>query len=227
LRQPENVFYGTRDTYEVLTRPLELVKMAAAELVRQKVPEKLLRQALEGLQVSPDLWKDEDQFRATINKLQDQAFGQALEKLRKAAVMDDKDQVDELILCEGAGVMCAVAAALPDRYLTGQITLPAERLEIDMRGEMIVGHSASGEFARINIGAFQYKPDCLDAVQQLGIRLATIAWFVRSCCNVQPESVHLTGRLFVPKGTLDDTDVQAAEELAWSDWKCSLYIHRV
>ena len=58
-----------------------------------------------------------------VGKMEDRALSQSLSRLRKAAVMNEQDQVVELATCPGTGIMCAVAAAFPGHYLTDQAAM--------------------------------------------------------------------------------------------------------
>ncbi len=66
--------------------------------------------------------------------------------------------------------------------------------------------------------------DYADAVRQLGIRQATVGWYVQVCCNVRNQDMRLVGRLIVSKSIW--------EQVLWSpfgpaarEWNYSLYVH--
>ena len=154
-------------------------------------------------------------FTIDVNNLADQALQRSLRWLGKAAAMDDLAQTEYLRSCKGPGIMCAVAAALPHRYLQGssldsasKINMPPDTLEIDMRGRIDVDPKKA--HAYIDIGEVKRKLDYSDAIPQLGIRLGTIGWLVRISCNVPPDkNIILVGRIVVPKAAVGDKFVAA------------------
>lgn len=165
-------------------------------------------------------------FASVLGEIDDQALRQALVKLKDAELMSVTDLEEHLLLCRGPGIMCAVAAASPHRYLQGSSTefsLPPERLEFDMRGQMDV---SAGKFAYIDIGEVKRQQEYADAVTQLGLRLATLGWFVRTCCAVPEKDVRLVGRMMVPASSLNDNFVAADQrDLAERLWNFSVYVH--
>jgi hypothetical protein len=103
--------------------------------------------------------------------------------------------------------MCAIAAALPRIYLDGippiasrSVLLPYETMEIDMRGRIDI--AGGGKYAYIDLGEVKRQLEYADAVNQLGISLATIGWVVQVGCHVADQDMRLVGRLMVPKSSL-------------------------
>ena len=135
----------------------------------------------------------------------------------------------ELITCEGPGILCAIAAAFPVLYLqqpASGVQVPSERLEFDMRGRMDVARQ--GEFAYVDVGEVKRSQDYASAVQQLGIRLGTLGWFVSKCCGVDAAAVRLVGRLFVPTHSSLESFVEGEQrDIARDKWNYSLYLHRI
>ena len=73
-------------------------------------------------------------------------------RIRVGGVPAD-DQAEELMGCSSAGLMCSIAAAHPDKYLTlpaESLQLPSEVVEFDMRGRMDA--AKGGDYAYIDIG---------------------------------------------------------------------------
>ena len=54
----------------------------------------------------------------------------------------------------------------------------------------------------LTLGEVKRQLEYADALQQLGMRLATIGWFVQVCCHVHNQDMPLVGRLIVPKSSL-------------------------
>lgn len=85
---------------------------------------------------------------------------------------------------------------------------------------------SAGKFAYIDIGEVKRKQEYADAVTQLGLRLATLGWFVRMCCAVPEKDVRLVGRMMVPTSSLNDNFIAADQrDLAECLWNFSLYMH--
>ncbi|DBB04333.1 TPA: hypothetical protein ACH3X1_012824 [Trebouxia sp. C0004] len=101
------------------------------------------------------------------NKLENQALRVALFKVKDAAIMDDDQQLQHLLMCCSPGVMCAMAAALPHIYLaSSKVVLPQETLEMDMRGHTYI--TGDGTFAYIELGEMERQAEYADPVKQLG-----------------------------------------------------------
>lgn len=180
----------------------------------------------------PDGTIDLNSFGATVDGLSNKALQHSLCWLKDAELKSGVDKVDYLRLCKGPGIMCAVAASLPHRYLegslldaAGNINMPPESLEFDMRGRVHVDSKRG--FGHVDIGEVKSRLSCADAVPQLGIRLNTIEWFVRETCNVpRGKNIMLVGRIVVPRGVVSDASVAADQrDKAQSEWNYSLYLH--
>ena len=141
--------------------------------------------------------------------------------------MDDDQQQQHLLMCRSAGIVCAIAAALPHIYLDGPsprtVVLPQETLEIDMQGRMDI--AGDGSFAFIDLGQVERELEYADAVKQLGIQLGTIGWFVQVCCNVRSQHMHLVGRLVAPKNSLGASSV-ASDPAGGSNTRLELQLVR-
>ena len=146
-----------------------------------------------------------------------------------------RDLPQELLRCDGAGVMCIVAAAFPERYLLTaeqqeakllelkqqlrdkaadaavfygavvQMFLPTNELQFDMRGRSDV---VRGRYAYIDIGETKSSADYAGAVVQLGLRLGVLRWVVQVCFELQ--DVRLVGRMFV-LGAANASALRAAD----------------
>ena len=168
-------------------------------------------------------------FAASLKEVDDQALRQALVRLKDAAALSGSELEEHLLLCRGPGVMCAVAAALPNLYLqgspvtaAGNFELPPGRLELDMRGRMDV---VPGKYAYVDIGEVKRKPEYGDAIAQLGLRLATLGWFVQTCCSVPEKDVRLVGRMMVPIAMNESSIAADQRDKADRLWNFSLYLH--
>ncbi|KAL3153284.1 hypothetical protein ABBQ38_011630 [Trebouxia sp. C0009 RCD-2024] len=212
--------------------------MASQALVSERLPQILLCHAESVLQgrfgqsytwSRPDGTIDEQQFGRLVSNLRDRSLRRSLFKLKEVASKSEADQTSALLTCEGPGIMCAAAAALPDRFLEGPMDdennfLPPESVESDMRGR--VNTARTGEFAYIDLGEVKRKVEYADAVAQLGLTLATVGWFVQVCCKVPKEKTVLAGCVFVPKASKGDRLVEADQrDAAASDWGYSLHLH--
>ena len=123
--------------------------------------------------------------------------------------------------------MCAFAAAHPERYLQKhpvRLYAPSEVMEVDLHSRMQV--VKNGKYAYIDIGEINSVVDPAKAVEQLGLRLGVLRWFVCACCGVAEAEVKLIGRLFVPKYTLGSSYVEdQQQDMALREWGFSLYVH--
>lgn len=201
---------------QVFTTPLHYATKVSEYLVQHKVALRLLQRVdavLQSTSEQPVSWHDADgsinpkRFAATVRKQKDGALRIALFKLRNAAILDDDKQVQHLLTCRSPGIMCAIAAALPRIYLDGippiasrSVLLPYETMEIDMRGRIDI--AGDGKYAYIDLGEVKRQLEYADAVNQLGISLATIGWVVQVGCHVADQDMRLVGRLMVPKSSL-------------------------
>ncbi len=110
---------------QILTTPLEYAVKVSRNLVQHKIAHRLLQRVDAVLQTKseqPVSWHDPDgtinlrRFVDIVNKLENQALRVALFKLKDAAIMEDDQQLQHLLMCRSPGVMCAIAAALPHIY---------------------------------------------------------------------------------------------------------------
>ncbi|KAL0048769.1 hypothetical protein WJX82_010587 [Trebouxia sp. C0006] len=187
---PDEAVYANLSQKEVLTTPLEYAMKVSGNLVQHKIAHRLLQRVDAMLQTmceQPMSWHEPDGsvnlrgFLDIVNKLENQALRVALVKLKDAAIMDDDQQQQHLLMRSSPGVICAIAAALPHIYLdspaSSKVALPRETLGIDMRGRMHI--MRDGTCAHTDLGQIETQPEYADPVQKLGIRLATIGWFVQ------------------------------------------------
>lgn len=135
--------------------------------------------------------------------------------------------VQELLKCQSAGVMCAIAAAFPSTYLEATATVvryPSTQLEFDLRGRIDVG--ATSSYAYVDTGEVKATPDYGSAVSQLGVRLGTLRWLIQA--YFPAEKIILVGRLFIPKQRSRNQFVDPGQrQLAQDEWNYSLYVHFV
>lgn len=90
------------------------------------------------------------------------------------------------------------------------------------------GRIGDGNFAHIDLRDYRRQLDYADAVKQLGIRLATIGWFVQVCCNVHTQNMRLVGRFIVPKSSLGANFVASDQkERAAREWNYSWYVQGI
>ena len=209
----------------------------SGNLVQHKIAHRLLQRVVAMLQTMSEQtvsWHEPDGsvnlrgFLDIVKKLENQALSVALVKLKDAAIMDDDQQQQHLLMRSSPGVICAIAAALPHIYLdspaSSKVVLPRETLEIDMRGRMHI--MRDGTCAHIDLGQIETQPEYADPVQKLGIRLATIGWFVQVCFDVRDQDVRLVGRLLLPRSSLRETFVASDQtERAEREWNYGLYVH--
>jgi hypothetical protein len=123
----------------------------------------------------------------------------------------------------GAGIMCAVAAAFPDKFLSARSAgdepqrqepqeerteqpwlLPPAELLYDMAGSVVV-HKGYRE-ADIDVGEVQLGAGREEAVPRLGVQLGVLRWLVGVGWGIETESVRLVGR----KARSDDDSGEAA-----------------
>ncbi len=222
---------------QVLTTPLEYAMKVSGNLVQHKVAHRLLQRVdavLQTMSEQPMSWHEPDgsinlrRFVDIVNKLENQKLRVALVKLKDAAIMANDQQQQHLLMRSSPGVMCAIAAALPHIYLdspaSSNVVLPRETLEVDMRGRMRI--LPDGTCAHIDLGQIETQPEYADPVQKLGIRLATIGWFVQVCFDVRNQDLRLAGRLLLPRSSLRESFVASDQsERAECEWNYGLYVH--
>ncbi|GAQ87184.1 hypothetical protein KFL_003360160 [Klebsormidium nitens] len=210
-----------------------LVEASAREqgLVEAGIPEKLLISLQEGAGESGWLREDGRLDRSSLGRFlgstPNAALRSTIVRLRRVLQLEKvDDQVQELILCESAGILCLMAAAFPDIYLKGQPNVfPSDELEIDCKGRMDVARD--GTFSYIDLGEVKTRLDYATAVPQLGLRLGALKWFVCKACGAQTEGVRLVGRLFVFQQGVEEFVDLAQRDEASTKWGYSLYLHRV
>jgi len=129
--------------------------------------------------------------------------------------------------CSSAGLMCSIAAAHPDKYLTlpaQSLQLPSEVVEFDMRGRMDA--AKGGDYAYIDVGEVKSSAHYTKSVEQLGLRLGLLRWLVHVCAGIAVPDIRLVGRLFLPKAALQGSFIEDQErEKALHEWGFSLYVH--
>ena len=128
--------------------------------------------------------------------------------------------MQELLGCNGAGILCALAASNQVCYL--ERWWPAEELQIDLRGnlEFFDPHGES-PVAYINIGEFKSGGQYKAAIPQMGRTLGLLRWAVSTL--YPSASVTCVGRLFAT-GITPQPDQM---DKALRDWGFSLYVHNI
>jgi len=116
----------------------------------------------------------------------------------------------------GPGIMCLIAAALPEMYLADSAFLvPSETIEFDCVGRMDA--CAEGSFANIEVGEIKSTFTYSSSVKQLGIRLAVLKYCYQSLTHDRGV-VNLVGRVFLPKSqeyVKVDTNLRDAVNKTW------------
>jgi hypothetical protein len=231
LLLPEEVVHKSSQVKQVLLGPLKRATISSTALVEADIPAKLLASVQKGAgQVGwlrNDGTLDEAVLGRFIGTCPNIALKQTLMRLRRVLKLDKKDaRIQELLRCESAGILCLVAAALPE-YLTGKPGIfPSDELEIDCRGRIDIAQN--GDFAYIDVGEVKTTLDYATSVPQLGVRLGALKWFVCSACGAKVEGVRLVGRLFVSKhGTKEEFADAYRRDIASDEWGFSLYLHKV
>ena len=126
--------------------------------------------------------------------------------------------VQELLGCDGAGIMCALAASYQVSYLGRR--WPAEELQIDLRGNLgLVDPHGERPVAYIDIGEFKNGGQYKAAIPQMGRTLGLLRWAVSTL--YPPASGTCVGRLFAT-GITPQPDQM---DKALRDWGFSLYVH--
>ncbi|GAQ86582.1 hypothetical protein KFL_002980060 [Klebsormidium nitens] len=232
LLLPEEAVHKSSQSKQVLLGPLEKATLASTSLVEAGVPARLLGSLQDGAgQVGwfrDDGTVNDSMLGRFIGTCPDAALKQTLGRLRRVLKLDKKDdRIQELLQCESAGILCLVAAAFPEAYLTGRPgVMPSDELEIDCRGRIDIAQN--GDFAYIDVGEVKTMLDYATSVPQLGLRLGALKWFVCNACGAKVEGVRLVGRLFVSKhGTKEEFADASQRDRASVEWGFSLYLHRV
>jgi hypothetical protein len=232
LLLPEEAVHKSSRTKQMLLGPLEKATLASTSLVEAGLPARLLASLQDGAgQVGwfrDDGTVDDSMLGRFISTCPDAALKQTLGRLRRVLKLDEKDdRIQELLRCESAGILCLVAAAFPEAYLTGQPgVMPSDELEIGCRGRIDIAQD--GEVAYIDVGEVKPMLEYATSVSQLGLRLGVLKWFVCNACGANVEGVRLVGRLFVSKhGTKEEFADASQRERASLEWNFSLYLHRV
>lgn len=126
--------------------------------------------------------------------------------------------------------MCLLAAAFPHLYLnTSSIAYlqPPQRLEFDMRGRIRTGKDMN--FVTIEVVEVKSRMEYADAVEQLGLRLGGLKWFVSACMPSSGAVFNLEGHLTVPT-IVAGSEWEVADDqraMAEQKWGFSLYVHFV
>jgi hypothetical protein len=216
----------------VLLGPLEKATLASTSLIEAGVPSKLLASLQDGAGQVGWLHDDgsinESNLGTFVETCPDAALKRTLVRIWQLLKLEKKDErVCELLLCESIGILCLVAAAFPEVYLTGQPgVLPSDELEIDCRGRIHIEQNR--DFAYIDVGEIETMLDYATSVLQLGLHLGALKWFVCKASDVKAEGMGLVGRLFVSKhGTKEEFADAAHRHKASVEWDFSLYLHRV
>eukprot|EP00243_Klebsormidium_subtile_P008054 TRINITY_DN3702_c0_g1_i1.p1 TRINITY_DN3702_c0_g1~~TRINITY_DN3702_c0_g1_i1.p1 ORF type:complete len:396 (-),score=50.38 TRINITY_DN3702_c0_g1_i1:128-1315(-) len=232
LLLPEEAVCGGRTSKDALMGPLERATRASKALVDAGIPKRLLESLQDGAAESDWLYAEGTVNQAALGRFistsRDAALRSTLVRLRRVLLLERADdQVQELLFCNSAGIMCLVAAAFPEIYLAGlPKILPSDELEFDCRGRMDIAQN--GDFSYIDIGEVKTGLDYAAAVPQLGLRLGALRWFVCQACGAKMEGVRLVGRLFVFKSESRVELIDAAQrEEASEKWGYSLYLHNV
>jgi exonuclease VII small subunit len=231
LLLPEEAVHNSSKAKQVLKGPLERAVFVSRALVEAGIPEKLLISLQEGAGESGWLHEDGRLDRSSLGRFlgstPNAALRSTIVRLRRVLQLEKvDDQVQELILCESAGILCLMAAAFPEIYLKGQPNIfPSDELEIDCKGRMDVARD--GTFSYIDLGEVKTRLDYATAVPQLGLRLGALKWFVCKACGAQAEGVRLVGRLFVFQQGVEEFVDLAQRDEASTKWGYSLYLHRV
>jgi hypothetical protein len=136
--------------------------------------------------------------------------------------------MQDLLSCDGVGVMALAAAACPDRYLSETSAIPPEELDFDVRGRIdAIKHSG---FAYIDTGEIKSRLAYGDAIPQLGLRLRCLKYLMSSCGieGLDPGMIRCVGRLFVRERAIRQGGggpPRKEEDDAQHDWGFSLYLH--
>lgn len=200
-------------------------------MIEADIPARLLNSLQEGAGESgwlrADGTLDQSKLGQFIGTTSDAAPRSTLVRLRRVLEMRTAaEHIQELVLCESAGILCLVAAAFPHIYLTGQPkTFPSDELENDCKGRMDIARD--GSFAYIDLGEVKTSLDYATAVPQLGLRLGALKWFVCKACGAEMEGVRLVGRLFVFEHGTEEFVDEGQIIIASEKWGYSLYLHRV
>ena len=139
--------------------------------------------------------------------------------------------MQELLGCNSAGIMCAFAAAIPNRYLTAaphpNDRFPSREVEFDCRGRSEL--ALDGLFAYLDTGEVKSSAEVGAAIEQMGLRLQLLKWLLMAVCSRPLRDVRLVGRMFVPAAGSRPTIIfdKGQQAKATQDWGFSLYLHRV
>ena len=140
---------------------------------------------------------------------------------------------------DGAGIMCAIAAAIPERrqlLAVGragrrgrkqgvgevELVLPSRELEFDLRGAVEVASDRS--WAHVDVGEIKQGMDYGAAVPQLGVRLRVLQWLLHTCRGVPSGHVRLVGRMAVLDGHPPRAEASQVD-LAQREWGFTLLLN--
>ena len=133
-----------------------------------------------------------------------------------------KPWAQELLGCDGAGIMCAIAASDETRYIERlDVPFPPDELQIDLRGRM--EFYGDQPLVYIDVGEVKSSADFSTAVPQLGRSLKLLKWCVRTLFS--DAQVTCIGRMFVPGS--DNRLYQEQQQRAFNEWGFSLYVHHL
>ena len=136
-----------------------------------------------------------------------------------------KSQKDELIKCDGCGLMLAIWESQKDFYVKNMLNnykkcnvgklLPTETVEMDVRGSV----SVVGTFASIRCGEIKSSKSSINkATEQLLLRCELMGWALENVEFVNRSSITLIkeGHIFFPRSIESDADGEIASIQATS-----------
>lgn len=214
------------------SKSVKISRDVSSKILALKVPEQLLECASKKLKV-PEPWVVDNKVNnaalgAYIAACPDKSVQRSLTSLRDVITLEsDEERIEALERRNSAGIMCLIAAAHPSRYLSSttypKFLFPPESLEFDFRGRLDV--TQRGRFATIDTGEVKTQLEYAKGIEQLGIRLGTLRWFVSSIVpDLEAERVHLLGRLFIPARKMSEADIEKVKE-ARDVWRYDLFLH--
>lgn len=220
---------------------IALAKPAARKLLEARVPIRLMHVLYDVLKRSKQYpqpqrpWFDsnglllESNLRHYLSSCGEAPLKEVLSKLRAAvAHTSEEAQVEHLIRCQSAGIICVVAAAFPSYYLEKGAksklelpVIPTRELDFDCKGRVEVGRKAS--FAVLDVAEVKVGLDYQKVVPQLGLRLGVIKWLVCECLGVEPATVNAIGRMFTSAAASDTHELdELMQQVAEKEWGYSL-----
>ena len=139
----------------------------------------------------------------------DTALAVAARKLRSALGLDRDATAARLRARDGPGMVCLVAAALPEKYMSQHgDALPGEQIQLDAAGRITRKDGGGGSSVLVaDVGVIKRNLNVnayATAVHQLGVALALLRWLAATCFGCDAGCAELTGRLFVPRSVVGD-----------------------